>query len=394
MLRLFRSRTIPSPPALRSAAPVRPEARPRGVAELVRRIEEDYQFRLGRLVIASLIQRTPVTVQADSDDPAARALADSLTALWRQTLPDALDAFGHGRASFEKRFGAYDEQLGIRPLKALDLLPYDRTEPVTTPAGGFGGVRLADGDGPVTLSPEHCWLFTLDASAEHPHGRSRYLGAPLAVWRQRRRNERHLDVWLDKFALGHGVARAPARYPAGGDPDANPMQDMADMLEALRAGGVAVLDSATDEDGRPLFDYDPPPSGQHAGPLENRRRQLDAAALRSLGIPERALTQDEATGSLAMAQVHWQVLATTCEGILAQVVVGYQRYVVDAAVALNFAPPRRPKLTVVAQPVHDDRRALMVGLAEKLLTGAASPLLDQVDVRRVLELAGVPVRVS
>ena len=51
-----------------------------------------------------------------------------------------------------------------------------------------------------------------------------------------------------------------------------------------------------DERGRPLWSYAQPSGHSDAGPLERRLSQLDAYALRSLGIPERALTQDAATG--------------------------------------------------------------------------------------------------
>ncbi|MGL5097953.1 MAG: hypothetical protein ACRDD1_20370, partial [Planctomycetia bacterium] len=246
------------------------------------------------------------------------------------------------------------------------------------------------------------WWVALDPTPREPHGRSRYLGAPLEVWRQRRRLEDNERVWYEKFALGHGVLKAPSSYPplpgagrvadADGRP-ADPLSDGLHMLDRLRSGGVAVLPSERGAAGEPLWDYTPPTTTQDAGPLENRRRSLDAAALRSLGVPERAVTQDDATGSHAMAAVHWQVLQATCEGILSQIAASFQKYVVEKAVRLNEPALDGAKLTLVCQPIDAQRRGLVLQLVQSVLRSPKlSPLVAEgvVDVAKLLEIADLP----
>ncbi len=67
-----------------------------------------------------------------------------------------------------------------------------------------------------------------------------------------------------------------------------------------RSGGTLVLQSETTVVGQPLFSYEPAQPVASSGPLDEERKRLDAAALRSLGIPERAVYQEDSAGSYAL----------------------------------------------------------------------------------------------
>lgn len=382
----------------------RPEAK--SIGKLVKEVEEDYQFSLGVLALKALIQGAKVSIEVDGD-ARAQLLADNLQQTWQEMLPHCLKAIGYGRAAFERWYD-YEPKSSLYTLGGLDYLTFEQTDMLLSEEGAFRGVKVRPKNSdPITLAPERCWWFALDPTPQEPHGRSRYLGAPLNVLIQRQKLGKNEAAFLAKFALGHGMAKAPSEYPkttvggkgTSGEMDDHgqpitPIVDVMRQLETLRSGGVLVLPSETDESGKPLFEYTPPASqAASAEPLENYRRALDAAALRSLGIPERALTQDGATGSYAMAEAHRKVLAHTVEEILTQVVASYQQYVIDKAVELNWSAGRRPVLTMVWQPISDERRDVMIELVKTLVQApAVSPLVAAgvIDVVKILEIADMP----
>lgn len=384
---------------------------PVDIPRMAEAIEADYQFRLGMVVIRSLILATPtrIAVAADSNPSDGRAdkLAENLTAHWREMLPHALNAFGHGRAAFERTY-RHDGASDLFVVDGLDYLPYERTRLVLTREGSFAGIELVGRGERILLEPARAWWFALDPTVTAPHGRSRYLGAPLAVWKARRRLEQLEEVWFQRFALGHGIARAPEREPVdplhdqggisavdGSGAPIDPMEVMRQKCVEIESGGVLVLSSQTGADGKYLYDYTPTDGQKDSAPLENRRRMLDAAALRSLGVPERALTQDADSGSYALAEVHRQVLGQTCEGILEQLANSFQKYVIEKAVAVNTWPGSSPRLCVERRPVGDGEREAAASLVRDLLTQPMpSPLIGEgrLDLARLFALADLPIR--
>jgi hypothetical protein len=384
---------------------------PEGLARLVAEIEADYQFRLGYLVIAALIQSTETAIEVSAvgsvdDRDRAERLAENLTTTWRRTLPAALRAFSYGRAAFEKTY-RFESGGRLATIAGLDPLPFEQTQMRLDPSGSFAGIELSAKGETFLLSPQRSWWLALDATPLEPHGRSRYLGAPLTVHRERKELQRQEQIWYSKFAVGHGVARAPEREDddpvrsAGPESELgddgrllDPMDVLRDRCAEIESGGVLVLSSKTYGDGKYLYDYVESQGQRDGAPLENRRRQLDTAALRSLGIPERALTHDPSSGSYAMAEAHREVLFNTCEGILRCIVESYQKYVVDKAVAVNWPAASRPRLTLRHQPVGDESRRQARDLVEKLLGGTeVSPLVRDgvIDAKKLAEIARLPL---
>lgn len=376
---------------------------PKGIAKLVEAVEKDYMFLLAYLVIKSTIEAAKFSVESEGD-PRGERLANNLAEVWKESLAHMIRCVAFGRSAFEKWY-AYDRASGLQLVGGLDYLDFQYTKMRLSDDGAFEGIELTVKDRTECLGPERCWWLALDPTAREPHGRSRYLGAPLEVWKLRQGLDKNEEKWQKRFALGHGFAKAPSEYPTDGsvgkgdigekNPDgtpANPIIDMQQVLENISSGGSAVVASGNHPDGSPLYEYNPPASRQDAGPIENQRKRLDAAALRSMGIPERAVTQDDATGSYAMAEVHWRVLGSTCEGILSQIRASFQKYVIDKAVQINFAAGT--KLTAVTQPINDTAMRVLVTEIVKAVAmqPQLSPLLAQgvIDLGKLLEITGLP----
>lgn len=369
------------------------------ITRLVELIEEDYQFRLGYLVISALTQSARVSIELTApEDEGARAalLAENLRAVWSRMLPSALRAFAYGRAAFEKTY-SYDVASRTYLIADLDYLPPEYTSLVVARDGGFDGIDLSVGAESVHLGSERVWWFALDATATHPHGRSRYLGAPHQVWQARRQLDEQEQIWFSKFAIGHGVARAPERPGTvlAADQLPEPMEAMRRELESIESGGILILSSQRYPDGTYLYDYRESEGQWDSRPLEQRRQMLDAAALRSLGIPERAVTQDQHPGSRAMAQVHLEVLYRTCEEILEQLIASFEHYVVRKIVEVNWPTGARPTYRVSHAPLGDSTApaSTQEELARSLVLADRLPELARrgnVDVDQILARANIP----
>ncbi len=373
---------------------------PRSIVRLADQVEQDYQFRLGYLVIESLVRSASVELTIDADPDSgdrATTIRENILKQWSTILPAAMRAFAYGRAAFEKTF-RYDPASKSYLIAGLDYLPPDRTELVLGKEGEFAGIELTGVEGRTHLEVERSWWFALDPTATEPHGRSRYLGAPLAIWRARRQLEEQERIWYSKFAIGHGIARAPDSSNVSNDPSSDPMEVMRQELARIESGGILILSSRTGSDGKYLYDYQASDGQQASGPLERRREMLDVAALRSLGVPERAITQNDRSGSRAMAQVHLEVLYRTCEGVLDQILSSFSRYVVRKVIEFNWPADRLPRWTMTYRPIGDSsaisEEESLRNLARDLVMSSTMPELvrrDVIDLDRLLRLARLPI---
>ena len=157
---------------------------------------------------------------------------------------------------------------------------------------------------------------------------------------------------------------------------------MAAMVAEAESGGTLLLSSAryVNNDGtlsdKFLYDFDPSDGLRDGSALDTRLTRLDAAALRSLGIPERALTQDSETGTNAMAQAHQQVLFATCDGVLSQIVESFKKYVVEKLVAFNWPAGSQPVIEIKWTPLREAARATQQPVASMGDSFSGLPSMD------------------
>lgn len=376
---------------------------PKELPKLVEQMRKDYQIQFAERILRALVGKIKTTIDVDGDSR-ANVLAKNLEDQFTSSLVFALDAIAYGRAAFEK---TYCYEGGAWLVDRLDYLPFQTSEMALRETGDVAVKLPAVKDQPaVTLEPGECWWFALDPTPLEPHGRSMFLNA-IEPWKDKRALEKQEDIWYQKYAIGHGIARAPSEMPKQGTRGKgdkgevgadglpiDPLGEMEKRLHEIQSGGNLVLPSERDpKNGQPIYDYTPSPGVRDAGPWTQRAEDLDKRILRSFGIPERAVTQDAATGSYAMAQVHLEVLADTVEGIHRQLVKSFQANVIDPAVALNF-PAGSAKLTLSAQSIRDQAKALMVDIAKAIITAAApSPIVTEgvIDLPRLLEVCELPI---
>lgn len=373
---------------------------PRGVAELVKRMREDEAFAFGIKIINGIIKTIQVTFEP-ADDDASKAVAENMEEHWYAHLSEMLEAIEYGRAAFEKVY-RWDFQRSLHLLDSLDYLPYELTK-MDLDKGEFRGVCVGAGESAVHLGPEASWWLAINPTPLEPHGKTIYLPAPYEVWKQRREHDRRENIWYKRFSIGRGVAYAPAQAmgsPVTGRGDIgevdesgqpiDPMLATKRALQEIEAGGDLVLPSSRDESGQKHYEYTPAQDLKDGAANENRRRMLDVMALRSLGIPERSITQDSTTGARAVADAHVKVLHDTCEDYAAQIIASFQSNVIDPAVMANGCGP----IVLNWRPLGDKSEGRIDEIVRAALAAPQpSSLITEgvIDFPKMVEAAGIPL---
>lgn len=370
---------------------------------LAREIESDPQFNLGRLVLESLVQAMPVTIERPANDPRAKALADNLTQRFNEIEKHALRCIAHGAAAFN-RWYQYDPQDRVS-LVQLAYLEYEYAH-LKLNAGDYDGILLkVDEENQIDLFAEETWWLAIDPTAQCPHGVSRYRGAPQKVLAKAKQHEANEANYAKRFANGQTFGYAPSAYPddtgkgdaraeSNGDPK-DPIADMSLALSNVESGGNAVFSSAVDpQTNQPLFRVDTTTVQPTATFLENQRDKLADDKFASLGIPPRAVSQNGDVGALATATAHTKTLFRVVGGLKQQIVASFQKYVIEDAEAVNYPAGSRPGLKMIYQDLSDDRTDMILAIIQAILQQPAlSPLLTYgvVDLAKLLEVAKIPV---
>jgi hypothetical protein len=387
-------------------------APPRDIVKLVDQMREDPIFCLAISVITGKIASAKVAFDLQVD-PAhnhrAKPLQESFARVWEKTLPYALEAVEYGRQAFEKVFD-YNETLRIMPISRLVKIPYRISKPIVSD-GEFGEVEITKDGNKFSLSRDTVWWFALDATPDNPHGRSRYYGGPAKILQRRQRLDKLEDLFDDRFAIGNAVARYPtdrtylqSLYAKGsiGEVDNNAkLIDPAGIMEAqaenMRAAGVILLPSdklRTDQGGGFAWDWqDVGRELKSADPLVQRRTYLDVAALRAMGVPERAVIHESsAGGSYNLAEIHNVTLDLLCDRILGQCVESYQTDVVAETMVINgFA---EDSCVATYQSLSDKSGQRLVDMILRVIEApSVSPFILSgiVDVVTLLEQSGLPL---
>lgn len=369
---------------------------PSNVEQLAKRMMEDDQFLFGLLVIKALIKGAQVTVSCESPTVRADAIAKHLQNVWHSNIEKFLHALEYGRQALEKVF-KFDHATGYQ-IAELNDIPFSRSKMVIE-NGLFAGVKVED----IELNSEESAWFSIRPTSTEPHGRSIFLGAPQRVFRLRQEHEKREEIWYKRFSIGRGVGRAPSEYGvnnaqgAYGQVDASgrqssPMYDLQRSLESIEAGGELILPYDVDQNGNQRWDYQPGNDLKDGTAFENRRRMLDAMALRSLGIPERALTQDGATGSRAVADAHGQVMYDVIESYLSDLIESFQTHIVEPIERYNGLP--EGSLIVNYRSLSDRSEQRIEEAIRAALAGSAiSPVISSgmLDVKKMLEMNGYPI---
>jgi hypothetical protein len=355
-----------SPAGQWSSATLKQLAEPESTdaVQLATRMRLDYQVQLAELVLSANVQSVPVRIDLPEEhDDRTASLAGRLLQLFHDTLPSMLASLAEGRVAFEKVWD-YDAGSDLTIIRKLEPLPASHTELKLGSAGEFKGVLLR-GSPPVVLPPMKSWWLALDATASHPHGRSRFAGAPYETWKRRQKALRLRDVLLEKFALRGGIAHVPPTVETADGQVVDNFDATARAYTALQSGGLLLLPNSRDSRGQFDYEFTEAPATLDPKPIDASIDGMDAELLRAFGIPEKTVIEGHSVGSHAMVSQQMLVLSAVVEGVLRQFVNSFQSYVIDKVIEQNFEPDASPTLLLVFDSV--------VRSARKSATPESSP---------------------
>lgn len=327
---------------------------PKDQADLAEKMRSDCMVQFAEFVLKANLKTAMVTVTCEGGDQRAVALADQLQQLWFDALPSMCQAIGDGRVAYEKVWG-YDPTNNLNVIERLEPLPFRQTEMELDPDGEFNGLVLKVGENGLPLSPHKCWWLALDPTVLEPHGKSRYAGAPLEVWKQRQHTFNLRSKYLRRFALRGGVIHMPPtiRNEQTGQIEDN-FKNMAAAIESYYVGGVMMFPN-TPGPGKEGFDHQwtEPPTAMDPSPLEMVLEGQDTEQLRSFGIPEKTVIEGEAVGSHAMVSIQMLTLLAVVEDLLGQFCNSFKKQVIENAVQVNYRGMTAPVFAISFPQLKD-----------------------------------------
>lgn len=380
------------------------EREPKDMAGVVDEMQKDYQVALAFRTMKAIIKSAQVTItveDAESLDPVTREraqwVADQCHALFLDRWSAMLDCIPYGRVAFEKVWG--QGHYGCYYLADLDPLPYRQTEMMVTTAehedgaGRFAGIRLTvDGHDPLKLNDGKSWWLSLDPDAVNPYGKSRFMGAPHAVYQRRKLQFEREDQFEDKLLFNGAIAHVPDDPIVEGDFNYDPKAALDDAMADFRAGGIVQLSNERSKggEGEYLWDVNLPEGMADAGPIINLIGMTDVHMLRAFGILEKTLIEGAEVGSYALVSIQMLIVRAVCDEIFDQIKKSFQKYVLDKVSEVNALPPLKINAPNLAQ-IPD---SLLIEIVKALLTvPALSPLAASgaLDIMALLESAGLPL---
>lgn len=373
---------------------------PRELGELVDVMDEDYQVKFCRYILAANIASVQVNVTAENGDSRSEAIQKSLQSLWDNSVSAMQDAVGYGRVAFEKSW-RYDETSGSNVIDKLEALPFAETVLKLADDGSFNGFDLKTKDGEWDhVDRGNAWWLALDATAKQPHGRSQYLGAVWRAWKRKKQNLENREKFSRRFAIRGGVAHIPMTEvdESTGQVYSVP-ERMQSAVDALYSGGTLFCPNEQHPTIEGKYKYDFSEANTESldpGPIDAIIEKDDVAILRAFGIPEKTVTEGGSTGSFAMVSQQMLTLFARVESLLSEFVKSFKKYVIDKVREWNYGPASVPgPMFDIGFTKLTNRPDSLVG--ELLKTLVANPqfatvlVSGGVDMRQLLTSLGLPV---
>lgn len=304
----------------------------------VERMRRDPRIQFGLWILRAPVVQAKVKIT--SPDPAVQEFVERThKRFWSRDLLPCLKHLEYGSAGGELTY-RYDEDTSLVEYDQLHELHVFDAQPLEV-GRKFWGLRvsgLQGRDGKVLdlRPPRSFWLANEPDFGAH-HGKSR-LYAAWEPYIEKRGKHGAVDIrrlWFIKNAYRGGTMRHPPGSTIMEDGSRRSNRDIArEICEKAETGGVIVLPSAVDENGKPLWDYqDPKINGDLTG-VREYVKDLDFEIFEGMQIP-REVVEAAATGS------GWSGRSVPFLVFLAG-----EDQIVDAVVRAEDAQLMRPLVTV------------------------------------------------
>jgi hypothetical protein len=330
--------------------------------------------------------------------------AQEVLAPQRQTiLADMLRALEFGWIGFEK---IWEIRNGQRILRRLKPLLWDCTEILVDPHGNPAGLlNRPPGKPPVRLTGSKYFLYTFDAQAGNPYGRSRHENIR-HPWSEAEQIRQRLAQYMKKVA---GIV-VQLHYPEGTSRDSagaeRPNQWLGQqVLDAVSAGRSVMFPNgfASTADLRTAYElagksswqlsaFDAPGT-DHAPGFRLVLEYYDALIFRGWLRPERTGLQSP-HASRADAQTHTDTATLDSQIIDLDMASALTRGVVDDLLILNFGESARGAVEIEPAPIEADSVALLGTVLSTLLRSEKTDIATRIAAAALLDQLAVPRKQS
>ncbi len=308
------------------------------------------------------------TIQSDDGDVAA-FVEGALARVYRGLLRAALLAVDYGFAALEKVWALDDE--GRIVYKFFKDPDPESIELEVDEYGSFAGVRQQPG---ARVGTDKAFLYTHRLEHGNLYGLSR-LRPAYPFWRTKEIIYLFLNRYLERKGNPPVIVKYPARPGAAapGSPAADACGgDALALGKKLLENAAVALPHLHDERGEDMWEVAYLEDAPRVGMFLDYIEHLNKMILRSMFVPEKLITQDNAVGSYALASVHADMFLMSEEGLLADLEEHFNRFVVKPLVEYNFGPAARA--TVALERFSDRNRELLAQVfMDMMKSGAVRP---------------------
>ncbi len=330
----------------------------------------------------------------ESEDEDAKLITESVfKPIWGKLIREALESLDYGWKPFEilwKHDKIYYKKDGsIYPYEGLVLdqpkgldpeTVYLLTNPETGRLSGFEQYGIQQ---KILCEDDKALVFTYMLESGQYYGMSA-LEPAYPYWFDANLNRQFHMRWLER----KGVGVLKGIYPSGKtevDGSTLDNQDiMLDLLSSIIEGRVVSLPSKRDESGNLEWDISFLSDEDKTDPFINRSKYLDESILRSLVIPEKALTQGE-IGARASVEAYQDLFLERKETLLDEITDTINKYLVTPFVNYNFGS--ETKVEVYAGEFSDRSKEVAGRIVEKLVDK------DKIEINKqwLIDKTSIPI---
>lgn len=369
------------------------------------RMRWDGQLRLGLMTIKMPIMSRAFWVECEDKDIQA-FVYQNLKEIWRPFIKSTLSALDFGFAPHEKiweiaenyKVLSKDRKVSytrdcIRYRTIKDVCQHTVTLDYSEGMKFKGFFQNKNRPGKEAYVPaSKSFIFTHDKEWGNIYGWARLKPAYpywYTYW--------ILDAWHERWLQKRGIPPIIVKYPigksqtavAGSTPKFKDNADIArDAAKSLQPDSVVTIPSdetKTAAGKSAIWDISTLKDETKIDAFVDAKEKLDVRKLRSILVPERAITQDTSTGSFKMAESHIWLMMESLKGLIGDIADHTNEFLIPVLVKNNFGD-RAPKALISIEEIGKELTGALfeiyLGLVE---TGQAHP-----GVKKMEEVLNIP----
>jgi SPP1 gp7 family putative phage head morphogenesis protein len=306
----------------------------------------------------------------ESEDKEIATILDRMfDPIWKRLIIEATESLSYGWKPFELRYEpgtvkyTHEEEKkvfeGILPRQPRGLDP-ENNRILIEADGSLKGFEQLYTQGKVLVEDKKCLLIIHQLESGNYYGIS-MLEPAYSSWYTAAINMQFHTRWLER--KGTGIHKG--LYPSGKDPNGKDNSEvMLDLLDSLMEGTAVALPSGRDDNNNLMWDIQLLEGNDKTDSFIKFHDYLDKTMLRSLVIPERALTQGE-VGARASVEAFTDLFIQRKQSILDTIVDYIDRYFVRTIVDLNWGT--EIEVHVKADRLSDESKATAYQIVQKLV---------------------------